>query len=210
MNSSHFEWMGTISFKQSLKLQESFKKKAQNKKNYFIGFEVSHPVISLGLRADKTHILWKKKRLKKFNISVVKVRRGGQATLHAPGQLVIYPVVYLNSLGLKVKDFILFLQKVTKLFLEKYEINTTPGKDFAGLYTNKGKIAFFGIHISQGVNQNGLSINLDNDLSLFDSIKSCGHFLRLHDKMSNYQKGALEKEKLFLTWCDLFLKELKP
>ena len=39
-------------------------------------------------------------------------------------------------------------------------------EDSAGLFTQTGKIAFFGIHISRGVSQHGLSININND-SLF-------------------------------------------
>ena len=165
-------WAGLIPFKKSLSLQESLK--AKKKPFYFLGFESQSPVISLGLRADESHILWSKKKQKEFDLSSVKVRRGGEATLHAPGQLLIYPVLALPDLGLRVKDFIVLLQEITQSFLKEWQIKTHKGKDFAGLYTPNGKLAFFGIHISQSISQSGLSINIDNDLKLFSAIKSCG------------------------------------
>ena len=202
------QWAGCIPFEKSLEIQESLKAFAQKSENCFLGFESSLPVISLGLRADGTHILWNKDQLKKSQLSVVKVRRGGEATLHTFGQLIIYPVIRLNSLGLKVKDFILTLQNITQLFLKEQGIQTKKGKDFAGLYTENGKIAFFGIHISRGISQNGLSINVNNDLRLFDSIKSCGQLYRSHDRMSEYKGISIDRKNLFFSWCDLALKEL--
>jgi len=194
------KWAGTIEFEQSLEWQKDLKKSVlTNSKHTILGFEPSSPVISLGLRADSSHIF--KKKLK-----VVKVRRGGEASLHSPGQLVIYPVISLKSLGLKVKDFIIVLQDITQTFLKEFGIETKKGKDFAGLYTDHGKIAFFGIHISQGVGQSGLSLNNDNDLSLFQSIKSCGEFNRPHDKIRNYKD--ISTKQLFFKWCRLAEKKL--
>ena len=203
------QWAGCIPFEKSLEIQESLKDFAQKSENCFLGFESSLPVVSLGLRADRTHILWNEDQLKKSQFSVVKVRRGGEAALHTAGQLIIYPVIRLNSLGLKVKDFILTLQNITQLFLKEKGIKTKTGGGSAGLYTKKGKIAFFGIHISRGISQSGLSINVNNELRLFDSIKSCGQPYRSHDRMSEYKGFSIDKKKLFFSWCDLALKELK-
>ena len=207
------KWLGSIGFQESLKWQENLKKSVtensiQTGKNYFLGFEPSSPIISLGLRADRTHILKDDLELKSAGLSIVKVRRGGEATLHNPGQLVIYPVIQLKSVGLRVKDFIISLQNITQLFLRELGVETKKGKDFAGLYTKEGKIAFFGIHISKGVSQSGLSLNIDNDLSLFQSIKSCGELDRPHDKLSNYRGISLDKKQLFLHWSHLAEKEL--
>ena len=213
------KWLGLIDFKESLEQQDLFKenliknldsKSSKNLgfKNYFLGFEPSSPVISLGLRADKSDRLKTDKELKSEGFSIIKVRRGGQTTLHSPGQLIIYPVIHLRSIGFRVKDFIVSLQNITQIFLKDLEIETKKGEDFAGLYTKKGKIAFFGIHVSKGVSQNGLSLNLNNDLNLFQNIKSCGELNRPHDKISNYQHSFLNKKKLFSHWCHIAKKEL--
>jgi len=213
----HKEWAGSIEFQESLSRQESLKeslvkknceKDCDNPQTFFLGFEPSSPVVSLGLMSDNTHILKSDLELKTAGLSVVKVRRGGEATLHSPGQLVIYPVVQLKSLGLRVKDFIIALQYITQFFLKELGIETKKGEDFAGLYTKKGKIAFFGIHISKGLSQSGLSLNVTNDLSFFKYIKSCGESKRSHDKISNYKKAPLDKKNFFFHWSRIAEKKL--
>ena len=182
--------------------QEELKAFAKQSQFYFFGFESKAPVITMGFRSDKSHILWSEEKLKKHNVSQLETRRGGEATLHSPGQLVIYPVIYLPLLGLKVKDFIVALEEITQEMLEELGIQTQREGKYAGLYTKKGKLCFFGIHISQSVSQHGLSINVDNDLALFDSIKSCGERDRRHDSLSFYPDVCISKKELFFKWCD--------
>lgn len=195
----HEKWLGSIPFKQSLKEQESLKDLAKNSEFYFLGFEVCNPSITKGVRASSEDIVWNEEKRKAHNIEVFELRRGGQATLHAPGQLVIYPVIHLPSFKMKVKDFIVSLETITQSFLEDFKIPTERLDKYSGLSSSQGKIAFFGIHISEGVSQHGLSINVDNDLSLFSSIKSCGTSHRPHDKLSSYQTKLTTKD-LFYKW----------
>ena len=194
-------WAGSIPFKQSLDSQERLKALAKKSEFYFFGFEVIEPLITLGLRSDESHILFNENQLQPYGLSKMKLKRGGEATLHAPGQLVIYPILSLPSLGLKVKDFIVSLEEITQSLLKDFGIETKKEGKYAGLYTKSGKICFFGIHISEGVSQHGLSINVHNDLNLFNTIKSCGEQNRLHDSLSLYPSFSLSKEELFLKWC---------
>ena len=117
--------------------------------------------------------------------------------MHAPGQLIIYPVLFLPSLGLKVKDFIVSLEEITQSVLTDFGIETDKEGQYAGLYTERGKICFFGIHISEGVSQHGVSINVHNDLNLFQAIKSCGEQNRPHDSLSLYPSFSLSQKELF-------------
>ena len=225
-----YNWLGSIPFEQSLETQDTLKlnlkssldrrsfskenlsQKVKNSKGvkaaaeefqfYFLGFEVIKPVITLGLRADESHVLFTDSQLKQNNISKLKLRRGGEATLHAPGQLVIYPVLSLPHLGLKVKDFIILLEEITQSVLKDFGIKTKKEGKYAGLYTDRGKICFFGIHISGGISQHGASINVDNDLNLFHAVKSCGEQNRSHDSLSLYPKFSLNIEELFIKWCE--------
>ena len=204
LSSSSFvkDWQGRLSFPKSLKLQEELKFKAKGGQGVVLGFESEQAMITMGFRADKNHILWSDKKLKEHNISQMEVQRGGSATLHSPGQLVIYPVLSLQGLGLKVKDFILALESITQSVLKDFDIPTKREGKYAGLWTERGKMCFFGIHISNGVSQQGLAINVNNDLSLFDSIKSCGREACPHDSLSFYKTFSLSKKELFFKWCD--------
>ena len=167
-------WAGAIPFEDSLKEQERLKPLAKKGEFCFFGFEPLEPVISHGLRSGDADVLWPESRLKSHGIKRAALKRGGEATLHAPGQLVIYPALSLPLLKIKVRDYILCLEDLTRQALAGLGIQTERRDRDSGLSTQRGKIAFFGIHVSEGVSQHGLSINVNNDLSLFSAIKSCG------------------------------------
>ncbi|MGI9548941.1 MAG: lipoyl protein ligase domain-containing protein, partial [Bdellovibrionales bacterium] len=123
-NSISKKWLGSISFEESLKEQEELKSLAQKGRFYFLGFEPRDTVITKGLRSDSKDILWDSNQLKKHSIQVLSLKRGGQATLHSRGQLVLYPVVSLPLIGIKVKDFIVLLESITQAVLKDLNIDT--------------------------------------------------------------------------------------
>ncbi|MDE0119900.1 MAG: lipoyl(octanoyl) transferase LipB [Bdellovibrionales bacterium] len=180
-----------------------FKKDQYNKKvpkAFFIGFECPS-CITLGLRGkEETDLNRASEEYKKKKIEIVPIKRGGQATLHSPGQLVIYPVMSLLQWKIRPRDFLSILEKITQDILEKYGILTEKREEAAGLFTKKGKIAFFGIHISGGISQHGLAINVRNNLELFNLIRSCGVSHRPHDSFQSYNLCPDLKE-VFSLWC---------
>ena len=194
------QWEGAIPFQKSLEIQEKLKPLAKKGAGFFLGFESCHGVITKGLGTEAEDILWPEKQLAQKKISLISLKRGGKATLHAPGQLVIYPVIHLASFKWLIKDFILSLENMTREFL--LDLGVAAGRKeekYSGLSTARGKIAFFGIQVSEGVSQHGLSINVSNDLDLFHSIKSCGVKNRPHDKLKDHQISLTTKE-LFEKW----------
>ena len=50
--------------------------------------------------------------IKNKGISIIHVKRGGGGTAHNPGQIVLYPVVKLESLGLGVNEYIWELEQI--------------------------------------------------------------------------------------------------
>lgn len=144
------------------------------------GFEFN-PVITLGKRGSVTQDL-----VSLGDLPVLQVDRGGQATLHSPGQLVIFPMMDLRTQGLGVKKFIEILLSATQKTLLHFGLSSELNLEQAGLYTQKGKIAFVGLRIDQGVSRHGISINVNNDLSLFRSIVPCGQRQGLVDRLSDH------------------------
>jgi lipoyl(octanoyl) transferase len=142
-------------------------------------------------------------------IPVVQSTRGGLVTIHSEGQLVIYPILDLKAAGLGVKDYVLMLLTTTKNLLAEFNIASSIDEQAIGLYTAKGKIAFCGIQVKNGISLHGLSLNVRNDLSFFKEIISCGVQNSQLDRLQNYGVN-LTLEELFKRWVILFKIQLKP
>ena len=106
------------------------------------------------------------------SIPVVRSERGGQATLHAPGQLVSYPVVPVpdHDLGKYVRG----LEECLIVVLREHGIHADRRPRHPGLYVSGDKIASVGLRCQKWVASHGTSLNVTVDLTLFDSIVSCG------------------------------------
>ena len=179
-------WENQISYLDSLKKQEELKAEClKTGRSFALGFHCP-AVITLGLRGSEEDLLFSQSEYKKKNISIISIKRGGQATLHSPGQLVLYPISNIKQNKFRVRDFVHFIEQTTRQVFTQLGVSVHKEEGQAGLFTQRGKIAFFGIHITEGVSQHGLAVNIHNDLSLFDSIRSCGVSRRTHDKLSNY------------------------
>jgi lipoate-protein ligase B len=172
-NNVETQYLGLIDFDKALELQNQFHALVSlEKKSFILGLE--HPlVMTLGLRAHKIDI--NSFCSKPWTAPVHKISRGGLATIHNPGQLVIYPLVDLRRQGLSVKQFVQLLFETTQKTLKELGIESTIDLcDQPGVYTSQGKIAFCGLQIKSGITLHGLSINIHNDVSVFGDIESCG------------------------------------
>ena len=127
------------------------------------------PVITLGANKPVNTVLCTPP-----GVAVVQTDRGGGATAHNPGQLVVYPVVALRALGFGVKAFVAWLLELGRELVADYGVAATCRSNPLGLWVGERKIASLGIHVSRGVATHGIAINLDNDLRLFTAIVPCG------------------------------------
>jgi lipoyl(octanoyl) transferase len=106
------------------------------------------------------------------------VERGGEATYHGPGQLVMYPIFRLPE-RLGPKAFLRFLEvEIIKLLAdfnpEAFSIEGSTGvwvKDQRG---RDRKIASLGIAARSMVTYHGLALNISTDLKQFEKISPCG------------------------------------
>jgi lipoate-protein ligase B len=203
------KWLGMLSYSIALELQHQLVELTQKDINSLVVLGMEHPsVITLGKRANpQEEINVKLELLTDLNIQCYKVDRGGFATLHSPGQLVIYPILKLSNYGLTIKDYLCLLQKTTLEFFNHHNIKAFAKENSPGIYTENGKIAFFGIRVQRGVAFHGLSINVSNETEDFSLIKSCGSSLEKFDKMSSH-KITVPLETLYKQWSDIFLYNL--
>ncbi|MBN1869906.1 MAG: lipoyl(octanoyl) transferase LipB [Candidatus Omnitrophica bacterium] len=134
-----------------------------------------HPaVLTLGRMTNESNIFVDEKGLMKRGIGVHHVDRGGDVTLHAPGQLVIYPILNLAYFGRDIHNYLRQLEQVAIDLLESFDIVADRIFGRTGVWIGKKKIASIGIGVRKWVSFHGLAVNVNMDLSLFSIIKPCG------------------------------------
>ncbi len=96
---------------------------------------VEHPaVITLGARRSANKLLTDREDLAQRQIDIVDIRRGGGTTAHNPGQLVFYPIVHLQQLGLGISEYIRKLEAIGIELLEQLGVHATRRKGLPGLW----------------------------------------------------------------------------
>lgn len=174
----HSEFMGQISYREGLARQEQalagLIHDGHSYSGVVLGFE-HPPVITLGVRGkSQDDLAIGSELIQARGIELVQVPRGGQATVHSPGQLVVYPCLRLRDLNLSPRCFVSKMEQVTQACLADFGIDAVKGEREPGLFVSGKKIAAFGFHISRGLTSHGIAINVSNDLSLFGLIRTCG------------------------------------
>lgn len=132
------------------------------------------PVITLGANSDASGILTPPETLRGLSIDVVRVERGGQATIHLPGQLVAYPILNLRERDIGVRVLVEALEETLLATAAAFGLKAFRKVGAPGIYLQGGKLASLGIAIKSGVTLHGVALNVACDLSLFRHIVPCG------------------------------------
>jgi lipoyl(octanoyl) transferase len=166
-------WLGTQAFASCLEQQLRTREAVVAGTSPETLFMVEHPpTLTLGRRASREDVLWTDEQLAAEQVEVCETPRGGEVTLHAPGQLVAYPVVRVDR---RIREHIVRMAEVTIALFEQLGVEGTEFRmDHPGVWRGPTKMASIGIHISRGISVQGMSINLDVPPRLFGSLVSCG------------------------------------
>jgi lipoyl(octanoyl) transferase len=127
------------------------------------------PVFTLGQAGKPEHVL------APGDVPVVQTDRGGQVTLHAPGQTVAYLLIDIARLGIGSRALVSDIESAIVALLADLGVSAHSDPDAPGVYVGKRKIASLGLRIRHGRSYHGLSLNRDMDLSLWQRINPCGH-----------------------------------
>jgi lipoyl(octanoyl) transferase len=136
---------------------------------------VEHPpVVTLGRGTRASSLPLAPAELERGGVEVFEVERGGDVTLHAPGQLVGYPILDLRH---HREDLHWYLRSLEDVLIQALgatglEADRNPGR--TGVWTAGRKIASIGVHVKQWVTLHGFALNVTTDLDLFDLIVPCG------------------------------------
>jgi lipoyl(octanoyl) transferase len=151
---------------------------------------VEHPaVITLGRGAHSENLLASAGKLAELGVEVVETGRGGDVTLHAPGQLVCYPIVDLGPDRKDVRRYVRDLTEVMRQVVALYGVDSGRVEEHIGLWANRdtpraysgsahaddlAKIGAIGVRISRWVTMHGFALNVHTDMRLFGLIVPCG------------------------------------
>jgi lipoate-protein ligase B len=132
------------------------------------------PTITLGRRAERRDIRAADAELARRGVSCHSIERGGRATYHAPGQLVIYPIVALADRGFGVRTFVAALEQIMIDVARAAGVAARRDPRGRGVWTARGKLGAVGIRVRDGVSTHGLALNVDLDLDGYTLITPCG------------------------------------
>jgi len=150
------------------------------------------PTYTQGLAGKAEHVL-----MNPSGIPIVQTNRGGQVTYHGPGQVVAYPLVDLQRLGIYVREYVFRLETAVIQTLEGFGITGHRVAGAPGIYVRLddpgshaalagpvpqddpfrglGKIAALGIKVSRHCTYHGVALNVAMDLQPYAGINPCGY-----------------------------------
>lgn len=176
----HIEYWGTVAYDAALQRQLALHARRVAGEVPDTLVIVSHPAtFTLGRHAPEADIVLDRAELARRRIAVARSDRGGRATYHGPGQVVLYPIVGIDDLGLGVKDWVCQLEGALVDTLADYGVTGQRKPGTAGIWTpgdseSAAKIASLGLRVSRGVSYHGVALNTGLDASVFDCIVTCG------------------------------------
>ena len=201
-----FQWLGLRNYSEVASLQKQLVPQIAGHKSMMILGAEFFPVMTLGVRGKISEDLFlSEQELHLRAIEVVQTDRGGQATIHSPGQLIIYPMLDLKVHQIGIREFVPKLMKVTLKTLQELGVDAMYSSTEPGIYTSNGKLGFCGLKSDHGVIRHGLSINIKNDLGLFQGVRSCGHKQPHLDQVCRYH--PIEPAQFFDQWCHHFQQD---
>ncbi len=183
-------WLGRRPYGAVLELQRRLHAARVRGEGQDVALLVEHdPVITLGRSAHAEHLLTSAAGLLKSGIETFAVERGGDVTLHGPGQLVAYPIVDLRPDRRDVRRYVNdLIEAMRRTALDQgVATGTMPG--LVGLWVDRArptnwtgadaaaepaKIGALGVRIARWITLHGFALNVSVDLALYGHIVPCG------------------------------------
>lgn len=138
------------------------------------------PVVTVTRRVGAAaHVLAGDDLLAHHGIERVETDRGGDVTYHGPGQLVAYPILDLQRLGLKVHPYVRWLEQCVIDTIAPEGLLGLRDPSATGVWVGDGgtpqrKIAAIGVRLSRFASMHGFALNIAPDLGHFGLIVPCG------------------------------------
>jgi lipoyl(octanoyl) transferase len=183
-------WLGRQRYLPLLALQRQLLQQRQLGQIEDVVLFVEHdPVITMGRGGKPQHLLASRDQLAELGVDLVEVDRGGDVTLHAPGQLVCYPILDLKPDRCDVRRYVNALAESMRRVVNDFHLDAGTVDGMVGLWVDQdrpscwpgasnakriAKIGAIGVRISRWVTMHGYALNFSTDLRQFGLIVPCG------------------------------------
>ena len=137
------------------------------------------PVITVGRRpGSMKHLLGSPDALARAGVALAETDRGGDITYHGPGQLIAYPILDLNRLGLGLHAYMRLLESAVAAACASFGVRARRDEAATGVWVDTAegpaKVCAMGVRVRKWVSLHGLALNVTTDLSRFELIVPCG------------------------------------
>ncbi|MDC1068242.1 lipoyl(octanoyl) transferase LipB [Candidatus Kapabacteria bacterium] len=168
--------IGLFDYQKAWDLQKEIATSVQKQQKDSTLIICEHPtVITIGKNGSEENLTKSEEFYNNNNIQVIFNNRGGDVTLHNPGQLVVYPIFDLNKSKPDLHWFLRTLEQIVIDTVAEFDIKSGRFDSYTGVWLEEQrKICAMGLHCSRWVTSHGLALNVNNDLSEFEFIIPCG------------------------------------
>ena len=141
---------------------------------------VEHPpVYTLGKSGHTENLLVTREALEGMGAQFFHIDRGGDITFHGPGQLVCYPILDLERIGIGLREYIEALEEAVIRTVARYGITAGRVAGASGVWIDPEgrrprKICAIGVRSSRFITMHGFALNVSTDLGWFTRINPCG------------------------------------
>ena len=126
---------------------------------------VEHPAVyTLGKSGHAENLLVGEEYLRGIGAEFYHIDRGGDITFHGPGQIVGYPILDLERIGLSLRDYIDALEGAVIRTVARYGIRAGRIAGASGVWIEGAqparKICAIGVRASRYVTMHGFALNV--------------------------------------------------
>ena len=138
-----------------------------------------NPVYTLGKSGKDENMLVSESYLRSIGAEFFHIDRGGDVTFHGPGQVVGYPILDLERIGIGLRDYIDALEGAVIDLCREWGIEADRVAGASGVWIEGDsprarKICAIGVRSSRYVTMHGFALNVNTDLRYFSHINPCG------------------------------------
>jgi lipoyl(octanoyl) transferase len=145
-------------------------------------------------------------KLTEQGIPLLHTERGGLATYHGPGQLLLYPIIDLRRRKLSVRSWVGGIEQTVIDWLLGFGVSSSRRCGYPGVWIGRDKVCAIGLNISRGVSIHGLALNIQTDLHAYSLFSPCGiedaGVTRLadHGYSAGVRETAFSLARIFSLW----------